>query len=189
MDYELYNDKQIVEGLLSNDKQLIGYFFNKKCSKLLSYIILNVFDGQVDQRELISELYIHLAKDDWYKVRQFNFRSKLMTWLSVVAIRFFQKKRGELIENYSTESLYSKQFNKKHSPEVFIDRRIDIRTALQKMTNERYRKVIEELDLREICPEQVAKEMQITVDNLYNIHHRAIVQLSLIMRRKEDYYD
>ena len=95
MDYDLFNDRQIVDGILSNDKQLIGYFFNKKCSKLFSYIILNVFDGHVDQRELVSELFLYLAKDDWYKVRQINFRSKLMTWVTVVAIRFFQKKRGK----------------------------------------------------------------------------------------------
>ena len=76
MNYELYDDKQIVDGILSNDKQLIGYFFNKKCSKLLSYIILNVFDGHVDQRALVSELYIYMEKNGWYKIRQFDFRSK-----------------------------------------------------------------------------------------------------------------
>jgi len=45
------------------------------------------------------------------------------------------------------------------------------------------------LDLQEVRPEQLAKEMEVTVDNLYNIHRRALVQLRLIMVRKEDYYD
>lgn len=31
--------------------------------------------------------------------------------------------------------------------------------------------------------------MEVTVDNLYNIHRHALVQLRLIMSRKEDYYD
>ena len=66
---------------------------------------------------------------------------------------------------------------------------MDIRAALQKMPNERYRKVIEVLDLQEVRPELLAEEMNITVDNLYNIHCRARVQLRLIMGRKEDYYD
>ena len=189
MDYDLYNDRQIVEGILSNDKQLIGYFFNKKCSKLLSYIILNVFDGHVDQRELVSELFLHLAKDDWYKVRQFDFRSKLMTWVTVVAIRFFQKKREELIDNPGSDSQNRKQQGGGHSTEEVINRHMDIRAALQKMPNARYRMVIEALDLREVRPETLAEEMNITVDNLYNIHRRARVQLRLIMGRKEDYYD
>ncbi|MGN1154948.1 MAG: RNA polymerase sigma factor [Agathobacter sp.] len=189
MDYELYDDKQIVDGILSNDKQLIGYFFNKKCSKLLSYIILNVFDGHVDQRALVSELFLHLAKDNWYKVRQFDFRSKLMTWLSVVAVRFFQKKREELIEKCSADALNNKLQCEWHTPSLSIEQKMDIRAALQKMPNERYRKVIEVLDLQEVRPELLAEEMNITVDNLYNIHRRARVQLRLIMGRKEDYYD
>ena len=189
MNYELYDDKQIVDGILSNDKQLIGYFFNKKCSKLLSYIILNVFDGHVDQRALVSELFLHLAKDDWYKVRQFDFRSKLMTWLSVVAIRFFQKKREELIEKCSSDAQNNKLQVEWHTPSLSIEQKMDNRAALQKMPNERYRKVIEVLDLQEVRPELLAEEMNITVDNLYNIHRRARVQLRLIMGRKEDYYD
>ena len=57
------------------------------------------------------------------------------------------------------------------------------------MPNARYRKVIEVLDLQEVRPEYLAEEMKITVDNLYNIHRRALVQLRLIMGRKEEYYD
>lgn len=49
--------------------------------------------------------------------------------------------------------------------------------------------VIEYLDLKEVKPEQLAIQMEVTVDNLYNIHRRALVQLRLVMGRKEDYYD
>lgn len=189
MDYNQYTDKQLVDGILNNDIKLIEYFFNKKCSKLLAYIIVNVFNGHVDQRELVSELFLYMAKDDWYKIRQFDFRSKLMTWFSVAAIRFFQKKRDELIEKPYADTLNRKQQGGGHTPGAYIDRSIDIRAALQKMPNERYRMIIEALDLREVHPETLAEEMNITVDNLYNIHRRARVQLRLIMGRKEDYYD
>lgn len=57
----------------------------------------------------------------------------------------------------------------------------------KKMPNERYRKVIDILDLQDIRPEQLAEEMNVTVDNLYNIHRRALVQLRLVMGRKEDW--
>lgn len=69
------------------------------------------------------------------------------------------------------------------------DRRMDVSAALLKMSNKRYRMVIEYLDLKEVKPEQLAKQMEVTVDNLYNIHRRALVQLRLVMGRKEDYYD
>lgn len=66
---------------------------------------------------------------------------------------------------------------------------MDLHNALAKMPNVRYRKVIEVLDLQEVRPEILAEEMNVTVDNLYNIHRRALVQLRLIMGRKEEYYD
>ena len=68
-----------------------------------------------------------------------------------------------------------------------LDLRIDIKRALDKMSNQRYRMVIDKLDLQDVQPEKLAKEMKITVDNLYNIHRRALIQLRLIINKREDY--
>lgn len=186
MDYDLYDDEQLVNGILNNDRSLIEYFFQKKCSKLFSYIIMNVFDGNIDKRELVSELYLFMAHNDWHVFRQFEFRSSLMTYVSVVAIRFFQKKRIALIDSMPTEELNDK-LKHGYNMGVTIEQHMDIHSALQKMPNARYRQVIEILDLKDVQPDKLAKEMNVTVDNLYNIHRRALVQLRLIMGRKEDY--
>ena len=186
MDYDLYDDEQLVNGILNNDRPLIEYFFQRKCSKLFSYILLNVFDGNIDKRELVSELYLFMAHNDWQVFRKFQFRSSLMTYVSVVAVRFFQKKRIALIDSMPTEELNDKM---KHAYNygTTIEQRMDIHSALQKMPNARYRQVIEVLDLKDVQPEKLAKEMNVTVDNLYNIHRRALLQLRMVMGRKEEY--
>lgn len=186
MNYDLYDDKQLVNGILNNDRPLIEYFFQKKCSKLFRYILINVFDGRIDKRELLSELYLHLASNNWMVLRQFQYRSSLMTYVSVIAVRFFQKKRIALIDSMPPKELNEKT---KHDFNVVfpIEQRMDIQSALQQMPNARYRQVIEVLDLQDVLPEKLAKEMNVTVDNLYNIHRRAIMQLRLIMGRKEEY--
>ena len=188
MIYKDCDDRQLVAAIVSNDVEAIKYFFNEKCSGLFAYIMANVFDNNVPKDDLPQELFLYLAQNNWYKVRQFDFRSKLMTWVSVVAVRFFQKKREALIEKTSTTTLNDKMWQDQ-SAGIPTDRRLDLHAALQKMPNTRYRKVIEVLDLQEVRPEQLAKDMEVTVDNLYNIHRRALVQLRLIMGRKEDYYD
>lgn len=188
MDYSEYTDRQFVDGILNNDIKLIEYFFNRKCSGLFGYILINVFDGNVDKQDLSQELFWYLAKNNWHKVRQFDFRSKLMTWVTVVAVRFFQKKREELIEKSTPITLNDKMWQEQ-SRVISIDQRMDLHNALAKMPNARYRKVIEILDLQEVRPEILAEEMNVTVDNLYNIHRRALMQLRLIMGRKEEYYD
>ena len=147
MEYDKLNDHELVDGILKNDQYIIEYFFNRKCSKLFEYIIINVFDSNLtDKQELANELFLLLARDNWYKVRQFDFRSKLMTWVSVVAVRFFQKKREELIEISSPLTPNEKTWHD-HSAGLSIDNRIDIRAALQRMPNARYRKVIETYSL------------------------------------------
>ncbi len=186
MTYDLYTDKQLVNGLLSNDKPIIEYFFCKKCSRLFSYIVYSVYGGMATLNELVNEFYLYIAADNWRKVRQFDFRSKLMTWIGVVAVRFFQKKREVLIENNSSKTQIEQTRNS-NSYSMTIDETIDVRQAIKQMPNQRYRKVIERLDIDDVAPEGLAAEMGITVDNLYNIHRRALLQLKLIMTRKEDY--
>lgn len=187
MPYKDYDDRQIVDGILQGDCRLIEYFFKEKCSKLFSYILLNVFDGNIDRWELVSELYLFMASNDWQVFRNFQYRSSLMTYVTVVAVRFFQKKRTQLIDSPFSTELNEKTWKGKTAGSSSIDRRMDIQSALQKMPNTRYRKVIEELDLHDIQPEELAKEMNVTVDNLYNIHRRAHLQLRLVMGRKEEY--
>lgn len=186
MDYDLLDDHELVDGILGKNKRLIEYFFNKKCSGLFAYIIVNVFDGNIDRNELVSELYLFMAHNDWQKFRNFHYRSSLMTYVTVVAIRFFQKKRKQLMDFPCQTALNDKTW-REQTAGFPIDRRIDIHAALQKMPNIRYRKVIEELDLRDVRPEILAEEMNVTVENLYNIHRRALAQLRLVMGRKEDY--
>ncbi|QFQ12813.1 sigma-70 family RNA polymerase sigma factor [Pseudoprevotella muciniphila] len=186
MDYSKLSDRQIVDGILNNNKSVLEYFFTKKCSPLLSYILQNVFDGNIDKRELVSELYLFMAQNDWQVFRKFQFRSSLMTYVSVVSVRFFIAKRAQLIDSPLSTSL-NNQAGQIHSTALTLEQRIDIREALKKMPNERYRKVIEILDLQDVRPELLAEEMNVTVDNLYNIHRRALVQLRLVMGRKEDW--
>lgn len=183
---KLLTDEQIIEGVLENDSSIIEYFFNKKCSGLFSYILMNVFNGNIDKRELVSELYLFMAKNNWQVFRKFKYRSSLMTYVSVVAVRFFQKKRFQMLDFQYPIDLNNK-ICKEDVYGYSIESKIDLQSALKNMPNVRYRKVIKELDLCDVDPGQLAEEMNVTVDNLYNIHRRALVQLRLVMGRKEDY--
>ena len=186
MDYDHLDDRELVDGILSNNIPLIEYFFQKKCSGLITYILMSVFDGNIDKHELVSEFFLFMSHNDWQVFRRFQYRSRLMTYLTVVATRFFQKKREDLMEKSSPVTLNEKAWQD-HNAGISLDKRIDIHTALQRMPNARYRKVIEVLDLQDVRPELLAEEMNVTVDNLYNIHRRALVQLRLVMGRKEDW--
>ena len=173
------SDREIVEGVLRHDPAVIEYFFIMKCSKLFVYLINSVFDGRVEKEELINELFLYLAESNWKKLREFNFQSSLLTWLTVVATRFFIRKRDLLIENVSSEALIRQKLD---FPESFISiDSLNLRMAIDIMPNDRYRHVIEMLDLQDLSYEDVATMLDVSVANLYNIHRRAIAQLRCIL--------
>jgi RNA polymerase sigma factor (sigma-70 family) len=180
------SDKELIEGMINNDDGIIQYFFFEKCTSMFRYIIQKIFDCQVEKDELINELYLFLQMDDWRKLRQFDYRSRLTTWLSVVAIRFFQKKRAGLIENNAADTLY---IEKTDNSEERIYRNLDIKTLIGELPNERYRFVIQRLILEDKEPQEVANEMKITVDNLYNIKRRAIQQIAQIARKGDSHVE
>lgn len=188
MHHDAYDDKSIVNGIISNDSSLIGHFLYEECSKFPTYTFLKIFDGNINKKELISELYPYLAQNRWYKVRQFDYRSKLMTWIFVVVIRFLDKKHKELIGKSTFLHLNDETWQE-YGTGSSINRKMDIRATLQKTPNTRYRTVIEALDLRKVYSKVLAEEMNTTVDNLYYINCLRMCSFASLMGRKEDYYD
>ena len=57
---------------------------------------------------------------------------------------------------------------------------VDIERLLVAMPNQRYAYVIRKLILEDLCPEDLAIEMHITTDNVYNIKKRAILQMTQV---------
>ena len=110
-DYALISDRELVDRLLIGDEEIVRYLFFDKCTPMFNYILHRFCPCQLDKNELINELYLYLQSDNWYKLRQFDFRSKLTTWLTVVAVRFFQKRKGVLMD-YRNQSAPIKEEEK-----------------------------------------------------------------------------
>lgn len=167
-------DQQVIEYLIQGNNRITNFFFYEKCDSMFGYIISQIFNFQINKDELVNELYIYLSDNNWDKVKKFNYQCKFITWLSVVSTRYFQKKRTELIENKSSEALI---IERTENIEIEIHQKLDIEKILNNLANDRYRFVIQELILKERTPQDLANEMQITTDNLYNIKRRALQQL------------
>lgn len=182
-----YTDKEIVDGLIANDENIIRHFFLEKCAPMLGYIIKKVYAYRVERDELVSELFIYLQENNWHKLRQFDFRSKLTTWLSVVAVRFFIKKRNLLIESDEKNTLIDQIKESGYDPvkDMFI--KMDVRHALERMPNARYREVLYEWFINGMEPEELADRMNITLANLYNLKLRAVQQIAEIIKKEEGY--
>lgn len=211
-------DQEIVQGLIDRDERITYEFFFKQCRPLFVSLIDYVFSYGVDYDEVISELYYLLVKDGERKLRDFDYRSSLFTWLKVVALRFLIANKGKFIADESSESYISDDGGSRaedysgaedsyatgdwgDGPSAEVDSggsaedshaavvaAHDVERLLEAMPNERYAEVIRRSMLDEIPDPDLAEEMNINVANLYNIKRRAMAQLIKIAQTDIFYY-
>ncbi len=172
-------DQEIVKGLIERNECITEDFFFVKCKPLFCSIMNIVFDYEVKYDELVNELYIYLMEDDAIKLRNFEYRSSVYQWLKILATRFFIKKRARVIDNASGEPPYDKQ-EQVTAPEMGIAVEYDMERLFEAMPTKRYVYVIRRLILEDCEPEELAREMNITTANLYNIKRRSMAQLTRI---------
>lgn len=173
------SDKEIVDALIAHDAKETAKFFYKDCRPLFMSVIRRFFDMQVvDYDEIISELYILLMENDANRLRQFHFDSSLYQWLKTVAIRHCLKLKneGKVIDVENAEPLEMK--DGLASTEELSDAKIDLERMLAKMRNQRYAYVIRCLVLEDLALADVAEELHVTADNMYNIKRRAMIALA-----------
>lgn len=183
-------DREIVSFLIAREPKVTAQFFFKDCRPLLLSVIRRVFGTQiVDYDEVISEIYILLMENDAKKLRSFKFESTLYQWLKTIAIRHCLqlKNKAKVIDNESQEPLVNsgREFSSTESSQA----RIDMETLLRQMKNQRYALVIRLLMIDDRTPEEVARRLCVTVDNLYNIKRRAIQALAEVALKDKKHYE
>lgn len=182
-------DQEIVSSLIAHDPKVTAQFFFMDCRPLFISIIRRVFGNQiVDYDEIISELYVLLMENDARKLRTFKYESTLFQWLKTIAVRHCLelKRRGKVIDNESQEPLVNSGNNLSYVESS--QAKMDVESLLSQMNNQRYALVIHLLMIEEKSPEEVAKQLSITVANLYNIKRRAMKALvEVALKDKRSY--
>ena len=169
-------EQEIIQGLIARDNHITEEFFFVKCRPLFYSVMRSFFDYEVNYDEMVNELYVYLMEDDASKLRHFEYRSSIYQWLKILALRFFLRKRNQMIEDCSQETPYDEQ-GSFMAPQTDKAAEFDIERLFEAMPTKRYVEVIRRLILEDCEPEVLAQEMNITTANLYNIKRRSMAQL------------
>ena len=182
------SDRQLVDLLLDNDEETVDYVFFHRCNGMFARVISDVFQSQVKKEELITDFYLFLSADNWRRLRQFEFRSELNTWLTIVAIRFFGQKKASLqtkIEELDAPLIIERV---SQIPDDFdlLDEmsRVELYEAIDKLPKSRERMAL----LGELAgkkAETIAEELECTVAAVYNLTKKARKTLKKRMKGKE----
>lgn len=170
-------DAIFIEALRNGNNEVSRIFFYKEIGGILHKIRMEVFRGNVDFDELVSELYLYLSRDNWTKLDGFDGKNgcRLRTWMIPVAWRYFMSIRERLLR---TENIYDNSGFIRDSirDDLRIQMAIDVNAVLSRMPNQRYAEIIRLLLIEGYASQDVADMLNLRVENIYNQKHRAINQ-------------
>lgn len=185
--YKRLSDSELVGLLLANDEAVVDYVFFHRCNGIFTRVINDVFQSKVKKEELITDFYLYLRADDWRRLRQFEFRSELNTWLTIVAIRFFSQKNASMqTRTEDLDPLLMKRGNQiPDSFDIFDEMsRLELYEAIDKLPQHRERMAL----LGELAgkkTETIAEELGCTVAAVYNLTKKARKTLKKRMKGNE----
>lgn len=172
-----YQDAIFIEALRNGNNEVSRHFFYKEIGGILHKIRMEVFRGNVDFDEMVNELYLYLSRDNWAKFDGFDGKNgcRLRTWMIPVAWRYFLSIRERLLyqeNNDDNPGLHRDYAN----DDLRIQIAIDVNAVLSKMPNRRYAEIIRLLLIEGYAAQDVADMLDMKVENVYNLKHRAITQ-------------
>lgn len=178
-------DVIFIKALKMGNNEISRQFFYKEIGGILHKIRMEVFRGNVDFDELVSELYIYLSRDNWTKFDGFDGKNgcRLRTWIIPVAWRYFMSIRERLLK---TEKIDDNSGVIKDSirDDLRIQIAIDVNAVLSRMPNQRYAEIIRLLLIEGYASQDVADMLDMKVENIYNLKHRAINQFIELYGRR-----
>lgn len=186
--FDSLSDKELVELLLANDQEAIEYVFFHRCNGMFAHIVYSVFQSLVTKEELITDFYFYLSENDWNRLRKFEFKASLNTWLTVIAVRFFKKMRISQTKLVAIDPQLIVETRKNETDDYDIINemsRLELYKAIDQLSKPRERYALL-ADLTGKRAEDIAAEMGCTVAAVYNLTKKARMELKSKMQEKKE---
>lgn len=186
--FDSLSDKELVELLLANDQEAIEYVFFHRCNGMFAHIVYSVFQSLVTKEELITDFYFYLSENDWNRLRKFEFKASLNTWLTVIAVRFFKKMRISQTKLVAIDPQLIVETKKNETDDYDIINemsRLELYKAIDQLSKPRERYALL-ADLTGKRAEDIAAEMGCTVAAVYNLTKKARMELKLKLQEKKE---
>lgn len=167
----------IVQKLIDRDPQMTRKFFWEGCKGIFCHVISHLYSGQwnLEERmpEMINEFYLYLMENDAHELRKFQGKSKLTSYLGIVAYRFFIRKNTHDISQTIEFSESSEEELNQLSDETPNTIKSDICEVLGRMSDKRSSYLLRRLYFDEYPAASVAQELGVPIATFYVLRQRA----------------
>lgn len=197
LDTRFPDEKKLLERCLARDKKAWDTFV-ERYNHLISHAIvqtLNRYSSAPRDKEvpdLFHTVFLSIIEDDYKKLRQFQWKCKLSSWLYIIAVRatidFLRKQSGDLSLNGTTAeeiSLREGIRNGNPLPDDIIELKEEkeIIEQAKKTLTSKERLFVNLYYIRELSPTEIAGIMNITENNVYQLKSRVREKMKEIAER------
>ena len=175
-----WSDKKLVSSVLNGNQQAIVYFFYTKFSGTFQYHIYKLLGYSANVADLVDEFFLYMFEDNWRRLRTYDSSvASLNTWISTVSFRFFRDyKRAKIdLNGVVTINDQWETMRKDWVQHCDAGMMMDIQSAIDRIRNERDRKIACRLLLEDKEYRDVAEEFGLTVDYVYTVKNRVLKQI------------
>lgn len=183
-------DSMLVDRIVNNDPDAIVSLLLDLCGTRLSYLV-NVKYRSVGWQfdDLISEMYLLLSKDDWRVLKSFRGQNatgrscSLVNYVVLIASRLMRKRilsgmhLQTTLDNGDVGNVSSRE-------SVKLRMMSEVMQAIQTMDNSSERDILILVKIHGFDFHEVAKKLNISVDNAYARCSRAVKHLRELMNEE-----
>src|SRR5271163_562316 len=123
----MIDDQALVSRITGGDKQAFRLLI-KQHERLVAHMVGRLVDRQEDQEELCQDVFLRVYE----KIKEFNFQSKLSTWIATIAYRMginhLRKRKIELTDIPEEESFTAHFVSDSNPQESMEDNEIEAMT-------------------------------------------------------------
>jgi len=181
--FDSYAEKRLLQKCIARDKEAWNKFVEEYSSLISQAIVrtLNRYSAPTDSQiveDLFQTVFLALIADNFKKLNQFRHKCKLSTWLYTLAARVtidHLRKRIELLslndQKNGETSLLETLKDGNPGPSEVLDRKEEkkIFTQIEETLTERERFFVELYYRRELHPEKIARIMNTSKNNVYQM--------------------
>jgi len=113
------DDRTLVSRVLSGDMQAFGLLIRQH-ERLVSHMVGRLVKGEEDREELSQDVFMKVHE----KLGEFNFQSKLSTWIATIAYRHainHMRKKKMQFTDIPDEEAFTKRFIEVSNPETLAE--------------------------------------------------------------------
>lgn len=114
----MINDRLLVSRILGGDMQAFRLLIQQN-ERLVAHMIGRLINSEEDREELCQDVFMRV----YDKLSEFNFQSKLSTWIATIAYRYainHLKKKRLLLSDIPDEDRYASSFVEEENPEKIM---------------------------------------------------------------------